>query len=141
MNNVIKTTIEMPGFDRIRANSTDLVNQRIDWRIRKNVEKHCHSPEAIQRRLEGLDREWDIDRAVMAGSSVVAMAGLLAGITRDRRWLMVPAVQVSLLLCHATSGWCPPLGFFRKMGFRSRQEVDAEKIELRKAGARNYKPF
>lgn len=31
---------------------------------------------------------------------------------------------------HALQGWCPPLPLFRKMGIRTRKEMDAEKYTL-----------
>lgn len=131
-------SLEIPLFDRIRAHTSEEVNQRIDEQILRNVEAHSHSPEAIERRLEALDHEWDIDRALMANFSVIAFSALMAGIFRHRRFLALPAIQIPFLLWHAKEGWCPPLPLFRRMGFRSRQEIEAEKMELRKAGARNY---
>jgi hypothetical protein len=114
------------------------VNLRIDEQIMRNVEAHSHSPEAIEKRLEALDHEWDVDRALMVNFSVVAFSALMAGIYRNRKFLALPAIQLPFLLWHAVEGWCPPLPLFRRMGFRTRQEIEAEKMELRKAGARNY---
>lgn len=131
-------SLEMPRFDRIRAHTSDEVNRRIDEQILRNVEEHSHSPEAIDRRLEMLDHEWDVDRALMANFSVIAFSALMAGIFRNRRFLALPAIQIPFLLWHAVEGWCPPLPLLRRMGFRTRQEIESEKIELRKAGARNY---
>jgi hypothetical protein len=131
-------SLETPQFDRIRAHTAEEINQRIDEQILRNVEEHSHSPEAIERRLETLDHEWDIDRALMANFSVLAFSALMAGIFRNRRFLALPAIQIPFLLWHAVEGWCPPLPLLRRMGFRTRQEIEAEKMELRKAGARNY---
>ena len=132
------TSLDMPQFDRIRARTSAEVNQRIDEQILKNVESCAHSPEAIEARIAELDHEWDIDRALMANFSVIAFAGLMAGAFKDRRWLALPAIQIPFLFWHAFQGWCPPLPVLRRMGFRSRQEIEAEKIELRKVGARDY---
>jgi hypothetical protein len=131
-------SLETPRFDRIRAHTSDEVNSAIDEQILKNVEEHSHSPEAIERRLEALDHEWDIDRALMANFSVIAFSALMAGIFKNRRFLLLPAIQIPFLFMHAVEGWCPPLPILRRMGFRTRQEIEAEKMELRKTGARNY---
>jgi hypothetical protein len=42
----------------------------------------------------------------------------------------VPAVVRTFLLQHAREGWCPPLPAFRRLGVRTRQEIDAEKYAL-----------
>jgi hypothetical protein len=132
--------IELPQFDRIRAHSSSRANARIDEKIRQNVEECAHFPEAIEQRLGELDKEWDIDRALMAQFSVLSFSALMAGIFKNRRWLVLPAVQIPFLFLHAVIGWCPQLPLLRREGFRSRQEIEAEKMALRKAGARDYQP-
>ena len=138
LENHYPPTLEVPQFDRIRAHTREDVNLSIDEQIMRNVEAHSHSPEAIEKRLEALDHEWDVDRALMVNFSVIAFSALMAGIYRNRKFLALPAIQIPFLLWHAVEGWCPPLPLFRRMGFRTRQEIEAEKMELRKAGARNY---
>jgi hypothetical protein len=32
---------------------------------------------------------------------------------------------------HAIQGWCPPLPLFRKLGYRTRKEIDKEKYALK----------
>jgi hypothetical protein len=51
---------------------------------------------------------------------------------KDRRWLWGPLFQTPFLLMHATLGWCPPVLWFRPMGFRTRFEIQAEREELLK---------
>jgi hypothetical protein len=138
LENHYPPALELPQFDRVRAHTRDEINHGIDEQIMRNVEAHSHSPEAIERRLEALDHEWDVDRALMANFSVIAFSALMAGIYRNRKFLALPAIQLPFLLWHAVEGWCPPLPLLRRLGFRTRQEIEAEKMELRKVGARNY---
>lgn len=49
----------------------------------------------------------------------------------DRRWLVVPTIVTAFLLQHALQGWCPPIGLFRRIGIRTRAEVDAERYALK----------
>lgn len=39
--------------------------------------------------------------------------------------------MLSFLLLHATQGWCPPLPLFRRLGVRTRGEIEKEKFALR----------
>jgi hypothetical protein len=43
----------------------------------------------------------------------------------------LPGVVLSFLLQHALQGWCPPLPILRRMGVRTRGEIDQEKYELK----------
>jgi len=38
--------------------------------------------------------------------------------------------QVAFMLAYATVGWCPPAAILRRLGFRTRQEIDAERLAL-----------
>ena len=50
---------------------------------------------------------------------------------RKRRWLAAPAVVTAFLFQHAIQGWCPPIVLFRRIGIRTRREIDAEKYALK----------
>jgi hypothetical protein len=52
------------------------------------------------------------------------------GMTRNRKWLTLPAVVMPFLLMHGIQGWCPPLPLLRKWGVRTRGEIDREKYSL-----------
>ena len=91
-----------------------------------NLESH-----EIARRIEELEKEWDIDRTLMANASTLSLAGVVLGSTVNRNWFMLPGVVVSFLLWHSIQGWCPPLPIFRKLGYRTRKEIDIEKFALK----------
>jgi hypothetical protein len=48
-----------------------------------------------------------------------------------RRWRLLTLVVLGFLLQHAVQGWCPPVVLFRRLGVRTRQELDAEKHVLK----------
>jgi hypothetical protein len=123
--------------DRVRQHSAAHVNARIDAeaaaRVREVVEA---GPAAIVRRISELDREWDVDRALMVNFAVVGGIAFAVGATRTLRrgrwsnWLTLLPVQLAFLLHHATRGWCPPLPVFRRIGFRTSKEIAREREAL-----------
>ena len=126
-------TLEVMGeTDRIRARTKPRVNERID---EKTIEHLCNyvgqSTETISRRIDELDREWDIERWLEANASSLAFGGLVLGVTVNRKWLWLPALVLPFLLMHATRGWCPPVPVMRRLGVRTRREIDAEKYALK----------
>jgi glutathione S-transferase len=128
---------EAPYFDRVRERTSPRVNRRIDLSTAASLDRFVDAdPATIARHLDDLDREWDIDRAVMA---VFAGAGGIAGLLSLGRWLSgkkpgraaaVLAVQLGFLFHHARSGWCPPVAVLRRLGFRTRMEIEEEKRAL-----------
>ena len=88
-------------------------------------------PEAIDRRLAELDREWDIERALEANAASVALLGLGMGTFVDRRWYFLPALVAGFLLQHALQGWCPPVPVFRRLDVRTQTEIDYERYALK----------
>lgn len=86
---------------------------------------------AIPQRLSDLDREWDIERAIEANAAVIAMSGVALAALHDRRWLALPALVTGFLLQHAVQGWCPPVPVLRGLGFRTADEINAERMALK----------
>ena len=118
--------------DRVRRSTAPEVNREIDHRTNDNIRHYANSSEeVIRRRIEELEREWDIERALEVNASTLALTGLLLGVTVNRKWLIFPGVVLSFLLQHGLQGWCPPLPILRKMGVRTRGEIDREKYELK----------
>jgi len=128
-------TLEMPArpdTDRVRAKTSNRVNEMIDERT---IEHLCNyvglSSDLISRRIDELDREWDIERLLEANASSIAFGGLLLGIVGSKKWLVLPTVVLPFLFLHATQGWCPPVPVLRRRGIRTRSEIDAEKYALK----------
>lgn len=118
--------------DRVRANTESEVNQKIDSRIDENIQLY-RSKEAtdILQRLYELEREWDIERVLEMMASSFSLTGLVLGGTKNKLWFIVPTIVLSFLLMHAVQGWCPPLPILRKLGFRTREEIDRERYSLK----------
>src|SRR4051794_23816405 len=69
--------------DRVREHSSRVVNDRIDMLARVSVDETIErGHDAIIERLAELDREWDIDRALMLNFAVVGAATFATGMSR-----------------------------------------------------------
>jgi hypothetical protein len=122
----------METDDRVRAHTATSINERIDRQIDARVRRYAgQSTAAITRRIESLDREWDIERVLETNASLLAFSGLMLGVLRDRRWLIVPGLVLPFLFQHAVQGWCPPIPILRRLGIRTREEIDREKYALK----------
>jgi hypothetical protein len=118
--------------DRVRANTAAEVNRRIDQQIEDNVRRYSlRGNEEISRRVRELDYEWDIERILQAMASTFSLTGIMLAATVDRRWLLLPGTVLSFLLLHAVQGWCPPVPVLRRLGVRTREEIERERYALK----------
>lgn len=120
-----------PTTTRVRDATAATVNQRIARQTEDNVATCARSPELIPGRLEALDREWDVERTLMTNAATLALGGTVLGLARDGRFLALPLVVTGFLLQHALQGWCPPLTVLRRMGVRSVEEINRERMALK----------
>ena len=81
--------------------------------------------------MEALDREWDIERILEANAASLSLLAVFLGLTRDRKWFLLPGVIAAFLLQHAVQGWCPPLAILRRLGFRTEEEINRERYALK----------
>lgn len=116
--------------DRVAANTPPEINAQIRRRMEQDLCYFEQHPELIDQRLAELDQEWDIERALETASASISIFGIAMGLLRSRLWLFVPLTVQGFFLQHAIQGWCPPLPVLRKMGFRTVQEIEEERVEL-----------
>jgi hypothetical protein len=122
----------MDNYDRVRANTAQHVNWEIDAQISERVKAYeDQGRNAISQRIQELEREWDIERVLEMNASALAFTGLVLGITHNRKWLLIPGVVLPFLFQHAVQGWCPPLPVLRRLGVRTRKEIEREKYALK----------
>jgi hypothetical protein len=118
--------------DRVRANTSDAINRQIDRETDMRVHKFAQgTPLEITRRIDELDREWDMERLLETNASALAFTGLALGITHSKKWLIIPGIVLPFLFQHAVQGWCPPVPLFRRLCVRTREEIDREKYALK----------
>lgn len=122
----------MNDQDRVRENTSEEINKEIEREFEKRITKYAGKSKAeISMRIDELDREWDIERVLETNASILALSGLALGATHDKKWFILPGVVMSFLLQHAVQGWCPPVPLFRRLGIRTRKEIDREKYALK----------
>lgn len=118
--------------DRVRRNTTPEVLAGIDARIEENIRHYAAQPQhVINRRIEELTQEWSVERWLEANASSLALSSLLLGLTTSKKWFLLTGGVLGFLLLHAVEGWCPPLPVLRRIGVRTRGEIDREKYALK----------
>lgn len=118
--------------DRVREASSTGVNAILDYEFESRVRKLAwEDPVVLTERIRELDREWDIERYLETLAPTLSLTGIALAARGDRRWLLAPAVVLSFLLQHAVQGWCPPIPILRRMGVRTRKEIERERYALK----------
>lgn len=87
-------------------------------------------PRLTARILE-LEREWSIERWLETNASTLTLAGVALAAFGYRKALWLSGAVAGFLLLHGVSGWCPPLPLLRRLGVRTRGEIDMEKFALK----------
>ncbi|EPX58064.1 hypothetical protein D187_004353 [Cystobacter fuscus DSM 2262] len=118
--------------DAVRMHAPGEVNRRIDAEVERCVrhmaEQTDHS--VISHYLEGLEKEWDLNRVVMVAASAVSLLGCVVP-PRGGAWRLVGAVASGLLLQQGVFGFGPLSLLARRLGVRTRREIDLEKFALK----------
>lgn len=119
-----------PTTRRVPAHTARDVNDAIRAETARSVAYHRAHPDEIPARLRALDREWDVERALATGSSCLSLLGLAIGLSGRRGGFLLPLAVQGFYLQHTLQGWCPPLPVFRRLGFRTPNEIEAERCAL-----------
>lgn len=118
--------------DRVRRRTPRRIRDRIDRETLEHLwEGWGESGHRLSRRIARLNQEWDVERALALGTAGLSLLGLALGAAVDRRHLWLPAALLGSLALHALGGWSPPVALLRRLGIRSRQEIDVEKFGLK----------
>ncbi len=118
--------------NRVPQNTALEINHRIRNQMEANVRRYVQADaRSIRRRLDELEREWDIERTLEANAATVALIGLGLGALVHRRFFVLPGIVAGFLLQHALQGWCPPMPIFRRLGIRTQSEIDEERYALK----------
>lgn len=101
--------------DRARCHTARSVLRRIDDDTLDHLLEVETKPETTSRRLEALDREWDIDRTVEAEAATMGLIGLALGtFVRPPSWRCRPRSgppsscsgrAASIRCCRSSAGW------------------------------------
>lgn len=120
------------SMSRVPLHSSQRVNRMIEDQAVHSIERCNGAPkDEINARLGELDREWDVERLLEANAASFTLLGVVLGSTVDKRWYALSGVVGGFLLQHALQGWCPPLPVFRRLGYRTTEEIDRERYALK----------
>ena len=118
--------------DRVRQHTDPEILDKIEHDIESSLRFYATQPkEEITRRIDALEREWDIERVLETNAATLGLTGAFFGLVRGRKWLLLTCAVSAFLFQHAVSGWCPPVPVLRRLGFRTRTEIDREKFALK----------
>lgn len=118
--------------ERVRRQTKPSTNEKIDATTADAIYAYgTKSEAALTRRIDELDREWDIERLLQTNAATLALLGLALGTAANRRWLALSGGVLGFLLMHGIQGWCPPLPLLRGLGVRTRGEIDRERFALK----------
>ena len=127
-----RPALENRTSDRVRRNTPSKFNHRIDQATMKRVWDYAKkSGNEITARIADLEREWDLERVLETAAAGLSLTGVLLGITKGRRWLVLPAGVLSSLLQHSLTRKSLPVQLLRAAGVRTRREIESEKYALR----------
>jgi hypothetical protein len=121
-----------PTARRVEMNTDDAVNETIRSRADAEIVRlEGATDEEIEQRLQELEEEWDVERVLQLNASTLMMLGTLLGARVNRWFLLLPAGVFSFFGQHALQGWCPPIPVFRRLGIRTRREIERERYALK----------
>jgi hypothetical protein len=117
---------------RVAQNTCARVNQQIEDRMQASVARcAAEGVGAINQRLKELEMEWDVERMLETNFASLVLIGSALGLGVNKRFMLLPAIASGFMLQHVTQGWCPPLIFLRRMGYRTADEIDRERYALK----------
>src|SRR5262245_59629180 len=111
--------------DRVRQHTDPEILNKIECNLESSLRFYATQPaEEITSRIEELERECDVERMLETKAAALALTGAFLGLMSSRKWLLLACVVSGFLFQHALSGWSPPVPLMRKLGLRTRSEID-----------------
>jgi len=118
-----------PTTKRVSINSNPNVNFKIRNHTIRNINIYKNSSDKIlSDNIEKLNNEWDIERLLEAKAATIVIASTILGLKLNKKWFLLTGVAGIFLLQHSVQGWCPPVPLLRRIGVRTAEEINNEKI-------------
>lgn len=103
----------------------------VEVAIQDTLNEYYHDQDKINARLLELDNELDIESYMQTEIAALTVAGIILSLTVNKKWLVLPLASSVLTLANIARGRANPLTFFRKLGFRTRAEIEKERYALK----------
>jgi hypothetical protein len=106
--------------------------EEIERRLERNIRFYAaQPPESIEARIQALKREWSIERYLQVNIAGVTFLTAFKALMRRRGWAVITCTALGFFLYHALRGFDPPIALLRKLGVRTRRELDREIYALK----------
>jgi hypothetical protein len=120
------------NIEKVRKVTSSKKNSKIDALILANIKKYgAKSSAEISERIEELDKEWEIEKALNLNMAVVALMGITSSYLINPYAIILTIILLLFFIQHVFQGWCPPITILRHFKVRTRPEIDREKYALK----------
>jgi hypothetical protein len=120
--------------DRVRRFTAPEILQKIEEQIEHNVAYYASQPdEVIEERIQELKEEWSINRYLQAGTAAGGLLGATLGLAFGKKWAVLTIGAFGVFLFHGLRGADPRIRVLRRLGARTRSEIDREIYALKAA--------
>ena len=118
--------------DRVRRYTPQEQLRQIDAGMERRVRLYASQPaELITERIAELRREWSIERYLQVNVALVGLSTAALAVTKHRNWGIATCAGLGFFLFHAVEGFDPPIPALRRIGVRTRTEIDREIYALK----------
>jgi hypothetical protein len=124
-------------WERVRANAPEFLYPSVAeaalanaQRTEANLAYYGENPSMIDRRLTELEDEWDARRVLQVVTSSLTLAGFWLSLTKSRVFTLLPLALAAGTLHHGLTNASPAEDLARRLGFRTRDEIEHERRAL-----------
>ncbi len=103
----------------------------VELAIQDELNEYYHDQGKIEDRLNELDEEMDLECYMQTETTALTIAGVILALTVSKKWLALPLAASILSVANIARGKNKPLTVFRKLGFRTRAEIEKERYALK----------
>ena len=100
-------------------------------RTEANIAYFRDNPSELDRRIAELDEEWDVTRVLQVVTSGLSLAAFWMSVSKTKLFLLVPLMLAGGALHHGLTGQSPAADLARRLGFRTKDEIEAEREALK----------
>ncbi|OLY92724.1 Protein of unknown function [Cnuella takakiae] len=123
--------MNQPKMDARISQADGGIDKPADQETYRQLKLAANNPHRINQRLAELEGSWNLEKALALNAATLALTGIVLGLTVSRKWLILPAAVSLLLAQNAIQGWCPPIRLLSRLGFRTRTDIDRERLGLK----------
>ena len=103
----------------------------VEMNIQDHLNDFYHDQEKINERLQELDNEVDIETYMQTEVTALTVAGIILSLIVNKKWLVLPLATSILSIANIARGKMQPLTIFRRLGLRTRGEIEKERYALK----------